>query len=217
MRIFNSKFSIASMLAVALVAAASTVHAALIAPGASFATPPTASPAGGAAIIASTGPVNFVSTPDPTAFHGILRSDVYTNDAANPFGINKLTFVFQLSNDGTSLDVIERLTNTNFAGYQTDVGWNGAGVIPSQVDRSANSRVIGWGLTTVSWLAPGQASATLVIATDATQFTTAFSSVIDGGTANIPTFGPAPIPEPATMGILGISGASLLAIRRRGR
>ena len=56
----------------------------------------------------------------------------------------------------------------------------------------------------------------LVVQTNAQQFQPSVSSVIDGSTATVPSFGPFQVPEPASLGLVALA-ASLVAGRRRRR
>ncbi|MBC8107911.1 MAG: PEP-CTERM sorting domain-containing protein [Anaerolineae bacterium] len=187
--------------------------ATLLGPGATVAPGPTATPAG-AALIVDSGAQPFTSV-DTVSFSGTLRTRVYSADPGNPFGATGLTFTFLLTNNGP--DALERLVTINYGGYLTDVGVNLAlvpGALPIAVDRSANGKVVGWDYTGGPGIGPGGNSTLLVIHTDATQFVPATNSVINGSVAVVPSFGPLPIPEPASMGLAGIALLGLVARRR---
>jgi hypothetical protein len=187
--------------------------ATLLAPGGTVAPGATASP-GGAALVVDSGAQPFAAV-DATSFSGTLRTQVYSNDAGNPFGVNALTFTFLLTNNGP--DALERLVTISYTGYNIDVGVNAAlvpGAVPLAVDRSANGKVIGWDYTGGPGVGPGGNSTLLVIHTNATQFVPVQNSVINGSVAVVASFGPAPIPEPATLGLAGIAMLGLIARRR---
>ena len=203
--------SVAALLVAVL---ANSAMATLLAPGGTVAPGPTGSPAG-AALVVDSGPQPFASV-DGTSFSGTLRTQVFTNDAGNPFGLNRLTFTYLLTNNGP--DALERLVTINFQGYQTDVGTNAVlvpGILPVAADRSANGRVVGWDWTGGPGVGPGGNSTLLVIHTDATQHQAAQNSVINGSVAVVNSFGPVPIPEPATMGLAGLAALGFVARRRK--
>jgi hypothetical protein len=191
----------------------SSAMATLLAPGSTVAPSPTASPAG-AALVVSSGAQPFASV-DGTSFSGTLTTNVYTADAGNPFGLNVLTFTYLLTNAGP--DALERLVTVNFQGYGTDVSVNGAfaGALPTSADRSANGRVVGWDYTGGPGIPGGGSSTLLVIHTDATLHVAVQNSVINGSVAVVNSFGPAPIPEPATLGLAGIATLGLVIRRRK--
>jgi len=205
----------ASFAALALMALSSSAMATLLNPGTTVAPTPTASPAG-AALVVDSGPQPFASI-DGTSFSGTLRTQAYTNDAANPFGATKLTFTYLLTNNGP--DALERLVTTNFSNYtQIDVGTNATlvpGTQPISIDRSAGvGKTIGWDWTGSPGVGPGGNSVLLVVHTSATQFVPVQNSVINGSVAVVASFGPAPIPEPATLGLAGLAAMGFVARRR---
>ncbi|CAN5647222.1 hypothetical protein BH09PLA1_BH09PLA1_06170 [soil metagenome] len=213
---FNKTFS-RSISALAVFAGAMFISAnaiaAPLAPGGTVAPTGTGSPAG-AALVVDSGAQPFASV-DGTSFSGTLRTRVYNQDAGNPFGANALTFTFVLTNNGP--DSLERLVTINYGGYQTNANFNNIlvpGLTPSSVDRSANGKVVGWDYTNAGGVAPGGTSSMLVLYTNAIQFVPATNSIINGSVATVPSFGPLPIPEPATLGLASIAGLGLL-IRRR--
>jgi len=145
-------------------------------------------------------------------YSGVLTSTVLS-DPANPLG--GLTFIYELSNDLVSLDLIQRLTVNSFAGLLVDASYQApaAGLVPWLVDRSA-AGTIGFHFQDAplgpGFLAPGMTSAVLVLETNSAVYVETFASVIDGTVANVPSFAPAPVPEPAAMPLL-IVGAGVLA------
>jgi len=191
----------------------SSAMATLLAPGGTVVPSATGSPAG-AALVVSSGAQPFSSV-DGSSFSGTLRTEVYTNDAGNPFGLSSLTFTYLLTNAGP--DALERLVTINFQGYNTDVSVNGVvtGSVPIAVDRSANGRVVGWDWTGGPGVPGGGNSTLLVIHTNATQHVAVQNSVINGSVATVNSFGPVPIPEPATLGLAGIATLGLVIRRRK--
>lgn len=200
--------------AVALVTAA-PVSAALLPPGGVVVPTATASPTG-ATLAATTGNVNFASLVDPSAYSGSLNTSVYRNDPNNGFGLNSLTFVYQLTNNATSRDAIERFVANNFAGFQVDAAFNATSGTrtPSTVDRQATGTAIGFDYTNTQPIAPGTQSTLLVLHTNATQFAPTIDSISNTFPATVASLGPV-VPEPTTLGAAALCGLAL--VRRRTR
>jgi hypothetical protein len=150
-------------------------------------------------------------------YGGTLSSEVISGDTTNPLG--GLTFVYTLSNFGSSASSLSRLTLNGFVGVQTDTSWfvGSPRIIPAAVDRTSSPDVLGW-----SWLsfggnqliAPGATSSQLIVQTNATTFNPNIASLIDGLVTQSGIL--APIPTPGAAALLGLGGL-VLAGRRRGR
>jgi MYXO-CTERM domain-containing protein len=186
------------------------VEAAPLAPGGVFPPAPEAGPVG--VTIANTGPAVFAAADN--SFTGTLVSTVVQNDVTNPLG--GLTFTYRLSNtdaDGTPTS-LERLTVPGFAGFLTDVSVDSppSGSVPNFATRSGldGGDVMGFSYIFTP-LVPGSITALLVVQTNATAYQIDVASVINGSTASVTTF--SPVPEPAALGLLALSGVAL--IRRR--
>lgn len=205
-----SKVWLTALLAVLLLAGTQAQAATLSVGGTLFPVPSEPDPVGATQLF-TTGPVAFAS---PGAFSGTLTSTVYNNDSSNPFGLDRMTFVYQLSNDATSPNAIARMSMDSYTGFSTDASFQtGTGLAPTFVDRLLSS-TIGWGFSQIGPgpLAPGQTSAMLVIQTDAPAFLVNSAAVIDSGqVSGILALGPL-VPEPASLGLLALSG---LVLRRR--
>ncbi|HWL95626.1 MAG TPA: PEP-CTERM sorting domain-containing protein [Phycisphaerae bacterium] len=173
--------------------------------GVQFPAPAEPDPVGGTVIDTMTVPVVA-----PT-FTGTLTSSVISGDLSTPFA-GGLTFTYLLTNDATSLHPQGRLTVNGYDGFLTDTSYQipTTDTVPSMITRNI-SDVIGFNFFT--GISPGTQSALLVIQTDAPDYLVDIASVINGTVTTVPSF--APVPEPATLGMLALSGLALLGIRRR--
>lgn len=174
-----------------------------------------ADPTGGV-VQAGTGvAVPFASPAGPGQFSGTLTTTVIAGDPSNTLG--GLTFTYRLTNDAGSLAALERMTNLNFTGFLTDVSYQtpATGVIPTTVDRDAGGSTVGWDFNPLGsgFIAPGGASALLVIQTNAPSYEAINANIIDGNIATAPSFGP--VPEPASLTLIAIGLAAATGRRRR--
>jgi len=195
--------------------AVSSVWALPILPGVSAIAAAEPDPVGGGVVA---GPL--VSNLNGAAFTATVTSTVISGDSTNPYGLNALTFIYQVANSARSTDAIGRFTANGFAGWQTDMSFQpsvpAVNLPPATMDRSANANVVGFSFVPPplgpAALQPGVTSEVLVVQTNATAWTTAVGNVIDGSIANGAIY--APVPEPATLLFLA-GGVGLLLRRRR--
>jgi len=207
------KTSLYAAVAACALAFASSAGASILVPPQSptapdvFASIPTGS------IVASLLGQSFVSDLGAADFSGVYSTEVI--QGANVFGANDLTFVYQFNNATTSGQDINRVTASDFGGFQTDVGYvTGTGDIPDSVDRTSSNPV---GFNFATGVLPGTTSSVLIIETDATEFVPGHFSLIDDGVSLNPAFAPG-VPEPKTWAMM-IAGLAFLgfAARRRKR
>ena len=149
-------------------------------------------------------------------FSGVDRT-VVLSDPANVFCAGCLDFVFAVSNNSTSADSIQRISDTSFAGYSTDVGYTtgiatgcATNAIPDTVDRSLNAQVVGFNYIQPHGVGQGQCTVALEIETNATAFGHGSLQVIDGSVASVDSF--APVPEPGTLVLFGSGLISLAGL-----
>jgi hypothetical protein len=175
------------------------------------------------------------STP---SFSGTLAAAVIRNAAGT------LDFYYQIKNDATSADSLFGDTNSFFTGvapFATDVLFRtdnaglpalfsagDLGVRPLLVQRSVDGAEVGFSFSVLFGLSaidPGETSRIFVIRTDAVDFTSGFSTVLNGGGSSsspLLTFGPADavaaIPEPASLLLVSSAfGAASYVARHRAR
>lgn len=134
-------------------------------------------------------------------FTGTLQARVVRETAGGT-----LDFYYRIFNDAGSLDPISRLSSTDFAGFLTDVDFrlDGLGSVGSDfASRSSNGRVVSFDFSGgTGALEPGEESYFLFVKTDATQYTTGSTVLLNGGRAAVQTFAPT-VPEPTTLFLLG--------------
>lgn len=132
-----------------------------------------------------------------------------------------LAFLFVVINDETSIDAVNRVTVTDYEGWDIEAGQDLLNLFGPQkarsVDRTGDGGTIGFAFTEepigLGNIDPGEASTVLWLRTNATDYTDGTLNVIDGGVATVLSY--APVPEPATMATLAIGAAAMLRRRRK--
>jgi len=156
------------------------------------------------------------------AFSGTLTTAVFREAGGT------LDFYYQISISAGSF--FDGLTTTNFTGSATQVGFRTDGasllgglfvngtILPTLADRNAAGNLVGFSFGAAP-IAPAFTSGVLVISTDATTFTTGSITLTGaGGTFTGSGFAPAaPVPEPATVLLLGAGLAGVAAKLRKRR
>jgi hypothetical protein len=207
-------------------AASNVGHAAIVTPGGTVA--PTAIaglPPGDSLVATETKPFTGTNASSTVVFTGTVMSSVFADPAEPDTGQPGLDFVYQLSNDSTSLDPIDRMTVASFFGFLTDVNYVVAtgDVAPTTSDSSAApaGKTIGFNFPVGGAVVmPGQSTDFLVVETNATTIAQGTASVIDGGSGSTGAEAPVAtviftVPEPATFGVLAVVSGFILGRRRR--
>jgi hypothetical protein len=153
------------------------------------------------------------------SLEGSVTSGVFANEPSNPFGSDKLTFLYAINSVGT--DIIWGLTIPGFAGFLTHVNdlVNG-GVEPASATRSeAPGDTVTFTFSPLA-IQPGEISRTLLVHTDMDSglsfgTTAGFVSGIDN-TAFVPGLF-VPVPEPGEYALIFGFGLLGMAAWRRYR
>jgi hypothetical protein len=161
----------------------------------------------------------YTATGETSTIVGTLVSEVY-KDPVTGF----LTFVYQDTVSPTSTESVVRLTLADLwldAGLSiTDHGADGSGSSTPAADAhwsNGDPRFMIWeaqdiniqfrspvgaGTEGTVLAPPGDYSANMFFATNATSYTTANAGISDGVTANAPYLGPGAVPEPSSIALL---------------
>jgi hypothetical protein len=194
-----------------LVAGAPTAQASILAPGGTTVTVDSislSSITSTETLVGNTGVITAVGA----SFKAMMQTKVYQAS-----GTNYLDFVYTITNEGPA-----DLHRTTMFPYPltsfTDVYYaTGSAVVPTAADRGTDG-TIGYlyqppfGLA----LAPGMTE-TLVIRTHDTVFSGGLFNAIDGSTASVNSFAPAPLPSSLVLfgtGILGLAGRMARRLRK---
>lgn len=162
---------------------------------------------------------------------GLITGTYFEVVVVDPLGITCsgcLDFAFQLTLDpGLSAGIFNARFG-RFGGYTTDIGYlDGSGIAPISVSRGTGGAGIGFVFASTASqtnvIAPGDSSAILVVATDATAYDNLGVIGISGGRGTSPAngqltglFEPEPqAPEPSAVLLFGVGLAGIAIIRRR--
>ena len=186
-----------------------------LAPGGTVTPPPTnGSSFSGLTLVVDTGSEAF--TTNTGLVSGTADIRVYREAGGT------LDFFYLISNNASSSDAIGRVTAVNFAGFSTAVAYltlPSSGIPPTEADRSSGAGdTIGFNFQSGgNTLVAGATSDWLEIQTNATNFKTGSTQIIDGGIAAVNSYAPSSaVPEPMTMGLIG-GGLALLGVARMRR
>lgn len=198
----------------ALLTAVPVASATLLAPGAAVVP---GLEAGTFTALASTGVQAFN---DSAGMTGIAEAQA-GNFTGNPFGANKITFVFQVKD---TTGQVEHLTDKSLAGAGVliDVGIQAsllpgfAGPVskfPNDAQLSVDGSIVAFDFTPPpsNALFPGETSYLLIVNTNQTSFSPGSMGVIDGG--GVTLAGYSLTPEPASIAI-ALAGLPCLALGR---
>ncbi len=140
-------------------------------------------------------------------------------------------FLYQITDNAGSTDSIANLTLSSFSTFTTYVGYstgnaaNGfsGSVIPTDATSDVTGSNIGWDFdpgNPASTLGPGTTSYTLLIETNSAGYTNGNAAITDDEPADafavVPAYGfsSPPVPEPASVGLLLMTGGMLMSRRR---
>ena len=134
------------------------------------------------------------------------------------WNIGGLTFTYQIISDFASAHPVESFTVGNYGSFITDVLRDFAqplpvppvppptlNVDPVYASRSITGDVISYDFSLFGnpGIMPDQGSELLVVRTDALFYEPTVASVINAGSAEVQSFAPIAVPEPASMAMIG--------------
>jgi hypothetical protein len=209
-----------------MIGAASSAPAAVLYPGDTGPTAVTPSPLGilpsGDTLIPGAMQTNpFIGTTGAPSnivkFTGTLTSAVYNDPTTGG-----LDFLYQITNDPTSVDEFDELSLSSFSSFSTDVDYvNGTGdVNPDSTTRSSGAgKIVAFMFS--GGVPGGQDTSEMLVETNSHNFMVGVGSVIDGATGGTTISAPATgtfmsnVPEPASFSAILLAGGMLLGRRRR--
>jgi hypothetical protein len=215
----NVALAAAGIVFAALMGTSSSASASVLVPGGSAVPTPLAIlPLGDTLIATETNPFTGLDAGLNVKFTGELTSSVYTDP--NTGGLD---FLYQVSNDKTSVDEFDELSVKSFAGFTTDVDFvSGSGSVdPTSATRSSDApgKLVSFFFS--SGVPQNQNTSEMLVETSSMNFMNGVGSVIDGGTGGALIEAPAVgtlmsnVPEPASFSAILIAGGMLIGRRRR--
>lgn len=165
--------------------------------------PPSPLTPGGTVLAMRSGVITPPIAPDFTANY---TTWVY-RDPNNTWCVNCLDFVYQFTNNGPAVN--ERYSMSDFSGFKVDAGTSPFGMHdPITVSRSFNGSgpVLSFNFDQFGdEIKPGEQTVLLVLETNAMNFTQGVVSAQNGTAGSNLAYQPsgAPVPEPASMALLG--------------
>lgn len=170
-------------------------------------------------------PYSYTTTAGTTS--GTVYSAVYDDNGT-------MDFYYQVINSGTSATSIAQLAANSFMGWTTNAAFitDGSslagtgfmdGTIAPQLSNISSGTVVNFDFNAplaTGVIGPGEASYVVIISTNATNWTAGNDTVQDGGSSGpLDAFQPAApssgVPEPATLGLMGLGLIGLASLRRR--
>lgn len=179
-------------------------------------------PLTGTTIVANTGVQNFnvTSIDNSSSIIGTGQAWVVSGWTGNQYGLNDLTFVYQVSlTGGIGSPDIGSISVSNFASWNTDAFYfnvpTSGQLSPDLFGRASTGAVVTFNYNSV--LLPGKTSALLIIATNALSFKSGAFNVQDGVTANLMAFSPTPEPGAMALALIALPLLGFYGLRRRSR
>ena len=210
--------TLACLLGLAMTAGSAFAAGVLLAPAGNvlLTAPDNTAPAGGALLADQT--QSFTIMNGTTILEtGTLESRVY-NDGVT----GTLDFFYQVHNNATSTDHIDKMTANSFTGFTTSVGFNDVPspfgtVAPISANRTSSGDTVEFDFLDAAAVIPGATGDWLFIQTNATNFTSGVASVIDGGATTVASYEPTAVPIPPSALLLGSGLLGLVGLRRFGK